>query len=279
VPPNFIITVPDTTAECRRQALTRKFVTDEIRTMNASEKRSVELAIEVPGTPEEVWEAIATGPGISVWFVPTEIDGDAITMHHGSGMDQTGAITASERPHRFAFEVDGFKPAESAEPERMALEICVEAKRGGMCVVRLVNSGFGSGPEWDRQIDASRLGWQRCLAVLRLYLTRFAGQQVATRAMARTTTSGDAGAVWSALGVADAAAGEHVTGPPGLAGVIDQVMENSAILRVEEPALGIGVFAVSTPGEDVYATIAASLFGEAPDAERSWQAWLEERLG
>jgi uncharacterized protein YndB with AHSA1/START domain len=246
--------------------------------MNAPEKRSVGLAIEVPGTPEEVWEAIATGPGISVWFVPTDIDGDAITMHHGTRMDQTGAITASERPHRFAFEVDGFKPAESAEPERMGLEIRVEAKRGGTCVVRLVNSGFGSGPEWDRQIDASRLGWERCLAVLRLYLTHFAGRAVATRVQALTVTSGNVETAWSALGMAGVAEGERVTGPPGLAGVVDEVLERAVVVRIDEPAPGIGVLAASSPGDEVYVIIGASLFGQAPGAEREWQAWLDARF-
>src|SRR5439155_990358 len=38
----------------------------------ASGRRSVQVEVEVPGTPEEVWQAIATGPGISSWFVPTE---------------------------------------------------------------------------------------------------------------------------------------------------------------------------------------------------------------
>ena len=37
-------------------------------------RRSISLQVEVPGTPQEVWEAIATGPGISVWFVPSEVD-------------------------------------------------------------------------------------------------------------------------------------------------------------------------------------------------------------
>ena len=27
--------------------------------------RRIELEVEVPGTPEEIWRAIATGPGIS----------------------------------------------------------------------------------------------------------------------------------------------------------------------------------------------------------------------
>ena len=33
----------------------------------ASGRRSVQVEVEVPGTPEEVWQAIATGPGVSSW--------------------------------------------------------------------------------------------------------------------------------------------------------------------------------------------------------------------
>jgi uncharacterized protein YndB with AHSA1/START domain len=40
----------------------------------ASGRRSVQVEIEVPGTPEEVWQAIASGPGISSWFVPAEFE-------------------------------------------------------------------------------------------------------------------------------------------------------------------------------------------------------------
>jgi len=32
---------------------------------DASGRREVQVEVEVPGTPEEVWRAIATGPGIS----------------------------------------------------------------------------------------------------------------------------------------------------------------------------------------------------------------------
>ena len=37
--------------------------------------RAIDLEIEVPGTPEEVWEAVASGPGITAWFVPAKVDG------------------------------------------------------------------------------------------------------------------------------------------------------------------------------------------------------------
>ena len=48
-----------------------------------SGRRSVEIEVEVPGTPEEVWQAIATGPGISSWFMPVEFeerDGKPVIM-------------------------------------------------------------------------------------------------------------------------------------------------------------------------------------------------------
>ena len=59
--------------------------------VDASGRRSVQAEAEVPGTPEEVWQAIATGPGISSWFVPTEIhankDGipEKLICHFGPG--------------------------------------------------------------------------------------------------------------------------------------------------------------------------------------------------
>jgi hypothetical protein len=45
-----------------------------------SGRRSIAVEVEVAGTPEEVWEAIATGPGVSSWFVPTEVDETAGTI-------------------------------------------------------------------------------------------------------------------------------------------------------------------------------------------------------
>src|SRR5688572_11652035 len=70
---------------------------------DVSGRRSVEAEVVVPGTPEEVWQAIATGPGISSWFVPTQVEereGGAITASFGPGMDSKSAITKWDPPHR-----------------------------------------------------------------------------------------------------------------------------------------------------------------------------------
>jgi len=39
-----------------------------------SGRRWVEMEFLVPGTPEQVWQAIATGPGMSAWFTTTQVE-------------------------------------------------------------------------------------------------------------------------------------------------------------------------------------------------------------
>src|SRR5437868_7990331 len=77
----------------------------------ASGRRSVQVEVEVPGTPEEVWQAIATGPGISSWFVPAEFeerDGKpvAVMLNFGPGMESRSVVTAWDPPRMFAKEAD-----------------------------------------------------------------------------------------------------------------------------------------------------------------------------
>ena len=69
-----------------------------------SGRRSVQVEVEVPGTPEEVWQAIATGPGISSWFVPAEFeerDGKPVAekLNFGPGMESSSAVTAGIAAH------------------------------------------------------------------------------------------------------------------------------------------------------------------------------------
>jgi uncharacterized protein YndB with AHSA1/START domain len=107
-----------------------------------SGRRYVEAEVDVPGTPEDVWEAIATGRGISSWFVPTEVEehiGGAITASFGPGMDSLSTITAWDPPRRFA--ADSRDETGPGGPT-IATEWIVEARSGGTCVVRVVQ-GIG----------------------------------------------------------------------------------------------------------------------------------------
>ena len=63
----------------------------------------MELTFEMPGTPEQVWDAIATANGISSWMVPTDMDereGGALIFHMGD-TDSPGTVTGWEPPRRF----------------------------------------------------------------------------------------------------------------------------------------------------------------------------------
>ena len=78
--------------------------------------RSIELEVEVPGRPEPVWRAVATGPGISSWYVPHTIEeraGGAATASFGPEpeMQIAGRVAIWEPPSRVVFDggegVDG----------------------------------------------------------------------------------------------------------------------------------------------------------------------------
>jgi len=58
----------------------------------------LEFSVEVPGTPEQVWQAIATAKGMSAWFLPTEMEereGGSValwsTLHDALGLGDEGA--------------------------------------------------------------------------------------------------------------------------------------------------------------------------------------------
>lgn len=260
--------------------------------MTPRDTRSVDLEIEVPGSPEQVWDAIATGPGLSVWFVPCDVEereGGTVTMHHGGGFDQTATVTDWDPPRRFAFETAEWQPSPEASAQTVALELLVEARAGGTCVVRLVNSGFGSDAAWDDQLESTRAGWLMCLRALRVYLTHFPGERSA-RFVAFGSTAGPKHRAWEALtgtlGLDAPAAGERVRvaapDAPALAGVVDHAGPEM-LLVLDEPTPGIGSVSAGGPGDLIYVSVSASLFGdEAPAAaaraQDAWQAWMDERF-
>jgi uncharacterized protein YndB with AHSA1/START domain len=159
-----------------------------------TDSRSIDLSVEVPGTPEEVWDTIATGPGVGSWFVPMEVDervGGEVVMDFGPSFGtQTATVTSWEPPNRFAYQSGGERP--------LAYEWLVEARDGGTCVVRLVNSGFGAGEEWDGDFDGMSNGWRLFLDNLRVHLTHFRNRR-AVAIIPTVMVKGSNAAAWSAL--------------------------------------------------------------------------------
>jgi uncharacterized protein YndB with AHSA1/START domain len=252
--------------------------------------RAIQIEVEVPGTPEQVWEAIATGPGIAAWFVPAEVEpraGGAISFDHGPGIESPpGTVTAWEPPHRFAYE----EPWE--RETRLGTEFLVEAKAGATCTVRLVSSLFGATRDWDDELDQMDEGWHGFLANLRLYLTHFPGQRVSSiTATGKAPTSHDR--AWTDLRAAlgleaegDRAA-TTAPGAPTLAGTVEQRLDGDhhggLMLRIDEPAPGTAFVFTFDYQDRAYTKLQAYLFGaDAPAIaardEPAWQAWMEEHF-
>jgi len=258
----------------------------------ASGRRFIQVEVEVPGTPEEVWQAIATGPGISSWFVPTEFeerDGKpvAVKMNFGPGMESRAVVTAWEPPRMFAAQGEGW----GGSPP-IATEWSVEARGGGIFIVRIVNSLFASTDDWDNQLEGTKSGWSGFLRTLRIYLTHFRGQRSAI-IQVMTPVAGTDAEAWdtltTALGVKGLSVGQRATAPAGvppLSGVVEYVTESpyDALVRLDKPGPGVAALgAVTFPGGQGMVAMNFYLYGNGAAATVArekplWQAWIQERF-
>lgn len=249
------------------------------------DRRSIELEIEVAGTPEEVWAAIATGPGISSWYVPhtvEEREGGAMSASFGPGpeMQVAGRVAAWEPPRRIVFD--------SGEGVAgMAFEWLIEARDGGTCIVRLVNSGFGSGEDWDGQYDAMSDGWLLFLFNLRLHMEHFRGR-TATAMLPMAMWTGPREQTWANLTgrlgiparpVVGARIETSADDAPLLAGTVLDAAPWRLALLVDRPAPGTAILAAEGPGDQVGVSVWAYLYGDdgrqaAERDEPRWSAWL-----
>ncbi|GAA3960115.1 SRPBCC family protein [Actinoplanes auranticolor] len=130
------------------------------------------LDADVPATPEQVWDAVATGPGISSWFVGrTEIDGETVRTSFGAGAMPAGTVTVAQPPHRFAYR------HETGEDGRfVAYEYLIEGRAGAATVLRTVTSGFLPGDDWAEEYEAMRYGTELFFHTLTECLRWFPGR-------------------------------------------------------------------------------------------------------
>lgn len=261
-------------------------------TPDAGGRRSLEVTFEVAGTPEEVWRAIATGPGIAAWFVPAEFeerDGKpvALTYKFGPGIEPRAELTAWDPPRMFAAQ----GPAYGDAPP-IASEWHVEAREGGKCLVRIVHSLFASTDQWDDQLEGAAQGWSGFLAILKVYLAHFRGQPSALVQVAvpvSTPEDDNWQVLTSALGLTGLAVGQRWATPagvPAFAGVVEYLTEhpNDGLLRLDVPGPGIAAIGTATyPGGQGMVAVHLYMYGaaarelvdrEAPKVE----AWLRERF-
>lgn len=250
-----------------------------------STDRSIKLEIEVPGTPEQVWQAIATGPGITSWYVPhtvEEKEGGATTSLFGPGMEFPGRAAVWSPPSRVLF--DGGETGVG-----LAFEWLIDATDKGTCIVRLVNSGFGSGEEWDDQYDAMTEGWGIFLCNLRIHLEQFGGE-FAAASIPTAYWAGPRDEAWGRLVAAleidpDCKPGDSLelpspdgSSPKWSARLVERTPHRLSFVfddSARESARGSGLLAVEGGGEKVSVSAWAYFYGAdaAATAAGHTSAW------
>jgi uncharacterized protein YndB with AHSA1/START domain len=261
-----------------------------------SGKRWVEMELVLPGTPEQLWQAFATGAGYRGWFAKTEIDGRVggkVQFDFGDGTTSAGEVTEWQPPQRFGYvERDWDKDAPP-----VATEITITARSGDRCQVRMVHSLFTSEDSWDDQLENFESGWPSFFEILRLYLLHFSGVPAASF-MAMAPSNKDAISSWKqlgeALGLGGADVGERRTSPSGperWSGTVEHVHQDGkyryVLLRLDAPSPGIaaiGTYDKSGNGDSASVSVVRYFYGEdaeevAARQEPAWREWLKQTFG
>jgi hypothetical protein len=235
--------------------------------------------VELPGTPEQVWDAITKDT--AAWLFP---GGDIVEPREGGTTTDGGTITAWDPPLRFGVRHEGEGGWFNA------LEFVIEARGGGSAVLRYVHSGIFV-DDWDNQYDAVSQHTDFYLHTLGEYLAHFAGRPATFVGDVPGGIQGppssaqpDAMATLRrALGLGDdAKEGDqvHLT-PDGLDaidGVVDYARPNFLGIRTGDGL--VRFFGRNAFGGPVGATL--HLFGNGVDADatkRAWEDWLNRAYG
>jgi uncharacterized protein YndB with AHSA1/START domain len=236
---------------------------------------------EVPASPEEVWAAVATGPGIDSWFMGRNDvrpgAGGTVRTEFGDYTPELD-ITTWDPPRRF-----GYRSGQAPDGRFIAYEFLIEARAGGSTVLRAVTSGFIPGDDWADEYEAMTLGGEMHFRTLVEYLTHFAGRfavPVTAFGPPGTGWERDRGLLFSALGLPGSVApGDEVRLTPGATGPASGVIYfvNASTIGVRAP----GGFYRFLRGFGHPVVAAHQLF--APDtnpehAARAWQSWLARVL-
>ncbi|MFI6097073.1 SRPBCC domain-containing protein [Lentzea sp. NPDC051213] len=214
--------------------------------------------IETPASVEDVWEAIATGPGIDSWFMGrNEVANGQVKLAFG-GYEPTSSITAWDPPLHFAHD-----SGKAPDGRFIAYEFLVEGREHSSTVLRMVTSGFLPGDDWADEFEAMTLGGALFRRTLAEYLGHFAGRTARPLTVFGPMVD-DWDAAWKKLEAAL---------PEVLPGAVEYHRNAHTLgLRTER---GMYRFMRGFFGP----MIAAHHVFDGDESEQDWQRWLDITLG
>lgn len=149
-------------------------------TDDESRGRYQEHRVDIDAPPDTVWQALTEADQLVRWFAPdAEVEpgvGGKVWASWGPAAEGTSRITVWEPGRHLRLVQDRSLGQEGDDPAR-AVEVAVDFHlegEGGRTVLRVVQSGFGSGDTWDAEFEATEAGWRVFLKTLKLALEEHA---------------------------------------------------------------------------------------------------------
>lgn len=225
---------------------------------------------EVDASIDDIWQAIATGPGIDSWFMGRNEVADGVVRTVFADC----AITASEVGKRFAF-----TSAVADDGRFIAYDFLIEGREGASTSLRLVSSGFLPGDDWADEYFAMTRGHALFFRTLLELLTFFPGRS-ATPVTVTGPMIGDWERAWSTLAAAlgldhPAEVGDEVTialdASAPIAGTVYFVNEHVIAVRATDAMYRLvrGLHGPMLGMHHVFADV------DPATVERLWQTWID----
>jgi uncharacterized protein YndB with AHSA1/START domain len=236
--------------------------------------------ITLDATPEQVWDAIATGPGVDSWFMGHS----EIEQREGGtnrldlmGFVQESTITTWDPGKRLAL-----RGPDAPDGTFMAFEYLIEGRAGGSSVLRFVHSGI-LGDDWEAQYDGLKEGDPMYLKKLAAYLRYFKGRVARHNLFLAGPQVPDVDRVWPAFAAALSLPGPitpgarvrfAVPGLPEAEGVVDFVSEPHFV--GVRSADGIHMLIQGYQHAVVVEYHGFSDEEDEKEIESAWQSWLSD---
>jgi uncharacterized protein YndB with AHSA1/START domain len=138
------------------------------------ERRIIRDEITTGASPQQAWEAWADPAKISQWFVDraegkAEAGGDIKWFFDKFNLELNYKVLEAVPGERYAILWPGPMPPPGI------LEVIIEREQG-QTLIRLVQSGFREGAEFNEEYEGVKSGWHNALALLREYLENYFGE-------------------------------------------------------------------------------------------------------
>jgi uncharacterized protein YndB with AHSA1/START domain len=129
---------------------------DAVRVVKQAEPKALIVEVTVPATQAEVWKAFTTSEGLSTWLTPGAVvdlrEGGEWTAHYPGGHTGGGTIVSFVPMREMTLRAMAPEQFPHVREERTTAKFEF-VPQGNATLVRLTQTGWKTGEEWDKAYE------------------------------------------------------------------------------------------------------------------------------